>query len=114
MVYTHRMFQLDAEWTDLMHRYEERHRDPRNRRCHLVGIPLIAASVPVGATVVGLPLAASMLAVGSCLQAIGHACEGKRPAFVDDRRNVIVGLLWWLDEVGLSVKTTEQGHVGSC
>jgi uncharacterized membrane protein YGL010W len=112
-MYTSGMIRLDAEWTALMERYEERHRDPRNRLCHLFGIPLLAASVPVGATVVGLPLAASMLAVGSCLQVLGHVFEGKRPAFVDDRRNVLVGLVWWLEQAGLAVKTSGQDHAGA-
>jgi uncharacterized membrane protein YGL010W len=112
-MYTSSMIRLDAEWTALMDGYEERHRDPRNRLCHLLGIPLLAASVPVGATVVGLPLAASMLAVGSGLQALGHVFEGRRPAFVDDRRNVLVGLVWWLGQAGVPVKTTERDHAGS-
>jgi uncharacterized membrane protein YGL010W len=109
-MYTSGMIRLDAEWTALMDRYEERHLHPRNRLCHFLGIPLLAASVPVGATVVGLPLAASMLALGSCLQALGHVFEGKRPAFVDDRRNVLVGLVWWLEQAGVPVKTTERDH----
>jgi uncharacterized membrane protein YGL010W len=101
------MFQLSTEWTRLMSRYEEQHRDPRNRACHRVGIPLIAASIPVGATVVGLPLAGSMLALGCIFQALGHFFEKNTPAFVDDRRNVLVGLLWWLKESGVPIELGE-------
>ena len=73
------MIRLNAEWTDLMHGYEEQHADPRNQACHKIGIPLIAASLPIGATVVGLPLAATMFTVGWGFQFVGHDFEGKKP-----------------------------------
>jgi uncharacterized membrane protein YGL010W len=98
------MMHLGPEWTRLMHAYEEQHQDPRNRRCHQVGIPLIAASIPLGATIVGLPLAAPMFVVGWAFQGIGHYFEGKKPAFIDDKRNLIVGLLWWLKESGVPIE----------
>jgi uncharacterized membrane protein YGL010W len=87
-----------------MHAYEEQHSDPRNQACHRVGIPLIVASVPVGATIVGLPLAAAMFAGGWSLQFLGHYFEGKKPAFVDDKRNLLVGVLWWAKHAGLPVQ----------
>jgi uncharacterized membrane protein YGL010W len=98
------MITLDAEWTDLMKRYEQDHADPRNQACHRVGIPLIAASFPVGATVVGLPLAATMFTVGWGFQFVGHVFEGKQPSFVNDKRNLLVGLLWWLKKSGMNVE----------
>jgi uncharacterized membrane protein YGL010W len=98
------MIQLNAEWTDLMHRYESDHSDPRNQACHKVGIPLIAASFPVGATGVGLPLAAGMFTVGWGFQFVGHIFEGKKPSFVDDKRNLLVGLLWWLKKSGVGIE----------
>ena len=98
------MIQLNAEWTDLMHKYEDGHSDPRNQLCHKVGIPLIAASFPVGATIVGLPLAATMFSVGWGVQFVGHYFEGKKPAFVDDKRNFLVGLLWWMKKNGIPVQ----------
>jgi uncharacterized membrane protein YGL010W len=101
------MIRLDAEWTHLMRAYEEQHRDARNRICHRVGIPLILASVPVGATVVGLPLAASLFTAGCAFQALGHWFERAKPAFVEDRRHVVVGLLWWLKESGAGIELTE-------
>jgi uncharacterized membrane protein YGL010W len=99
---------LDSTWTALMHAYEAQHEDARNRRCHRIGIPLIAASLPIGATVVGLPLAIPMLAVGCAFQGIGHLFEGKNPAFVDDPRNVLVGLLWWLRESGAPIRLSDE------
>ncbi len=94
---------LNPEWTDLMARYAQDHQDPVNQACHAVGIPLIAASFPVGLTVVGLPLAAGMFGVGWTFQFVGHVFEGKKPSFVGDRRFLLCGLLWWSRKVGLDV-----------
>lgn len=91
---------LDATWSDLLARYKDDHQDPRNQACHAVGIPMIVASLPVGATVVGLPLAAGLFTVGWGFQFVGHAFEGKKPSFVGDKRNLLVGVLWWAEKVG--------------
>lgn len=100
------MIRLNAEWSDLMRSYEEQHQDPRNQACHRVGIPLIAASFPVGATLVGLPLATAMFTTGWSFQFVGHFFEGKKPAFIDDKRNLLVGLLWWLKKSGVDVEVS--------
>jgi uncharacterized membrane protein YGL010W len=97
------MIRLNAEWTELMKSYDADHQDPRNRVCHQIGIPLIAASLPIGATVVGLPLAAAMFGTGWTFQFVGHAFEGKKPSFVGDRRYLLVGLLWWLKKTGAPI-----------
>lgn len=102
------MIRLNDEWTRLMHAYEQDHADPRNKACHRVGIPLIAASIPIGATLVGLPLAAPMFVTGWAFQFAGHFFEGKKPSFVDDRRNLLVGLLWWLKESGAPVRLADE------
>jgi uncharacterized membrane protein YGL010W len=97
------MIRLNSEWTRLLHKYKDDHQDPRNQALHKVGIPLIAASFPVGATIVGLPLAATMFTVGWGFQFVGHVFEGKKPSFVDDRRSLAIGLLWCLEKYGLRV-----------
>lgn len=97
------MIRLNATWTTLMNQYESDHQDPRNQACHAVGIPLIAASLPVGATVIGLPVAAAMFGTGWAFQFAGHLFEGKKPSFVEDRRMLLVGLLWWLKKRGVRV-----------
>jgi uncharacterized membrane protein YGL010W len=97
------LLKLNREWTRLMRAYNDDHQNPVNRACHTVGIPLIAGSLPVGATIVGLPLAAGMFTVGWTFQFIGHAFEGKKPSFVDDRRQLVVGLLWWFEKVGVGL-----------
>jgi uncharacterized membrane protein YGL010W len=100
------MIQLGPEWSALFAEYAEQHADPRNQACHAVGIPLIAASFPVGATIVGLPLAAGMFATGWAFQLLGHYFEGKPPALLEDKRMTLIGLLWWLKKAGVSVQIT--------
>lgn len=102
------LLRLNHDWSRLMNQYHDDHRDPRNQACHKVGIPLIAASLPIGATVVGLPLAAGMFTVGWGFQFVGHAFEGKKPTFVDDKRGLIVGLLWWCQKVGMDLVDWER------
>ena len=101
---------LNADWSQLMAQYQQDHQDPRNQFCHTIGIPLIAASLPVGATIVGLPLAVPMFTVGWGFQFVGHYFEGKKPSFVDDRRQLLVGVLWWTKKMGLKlVQTQDEG-----
>ncbi len=97
------MIRLNPEWTDLYDKYGQDHQDPRNQACHKVGIPLIVASLPIGATLVGLPLAATMFTVGWGFQFAGHVFEGKKPSFVDDRRSLLIGVLWCLEKYGMKV-----------
>ncbi len=94
------MLRLNDEWTQLLHKYKDDHQDPRNQACHKVGIPMILASLPIGATVVGLPLAATLFTVGWGFQFAGHLFEGKKPSFVDDKRSLVIGVLWWLEKTG--------------
>ncbi|MBC8070435.1 MAG: DUF962 domain-containing protein [Deltaproteobacteria bacterium] len=98
--------QLNEEWSQLMRLYALDHQHPINQKCHSIGIPLIAASIPVGMTIIGLPAAAAMFTVGWTFQFIGHAFEGNKPSFVGDRRQLVVGLLWWTKKVGLPLVST--------
>jgi uncharacterized membrane protein YGL010W len=88
------------EWIE---RYGHSHMHRFNRLCHAVGIPLIAASLPlflIALVVDGLwkvPLA--MFVVGWILQFAGHAVEGKPPEFFKDWRFLLVGLRWWIVKV---------------
>ncbi len=100
------MFTLNAEWSQLMDQYDQDHQNKVNQVCHTIGIPLIAGSFPVGATIVGLPLAAGMFTVGWGFQFVGHAFEGKQPSFVNDYRSLAVGLIWWAKKVGVELVET--------
>jgi uncharacterized membrane protein YGL010W len=92
---------LNREWTLLLERYKGDHRDPRNQATHMIGIPMILASLPISASLVGLPLGASMFTVGWGFQFLGHWFEGNDPAFFGDRRNLLVGVLWWAEKTGI-------------
>lgn len=103
------MLRLNHEWSELLTAYKAGHADPRNQLCHRVGIPMILASFPVGATLVGLPLAASLFTVGWGFQLAGHWFEGNDPAFFGDRRNLAVGVLWWLEKSGVKLAEPAAG-----
>ena len=45
-----------------------------------------------------------MFSVGWGFQFVGHYFEGKKPSFVDDKRNLIVGFLWWLKKTGAPIE----------
>ena len=98
---------LNAEWSNLMQQYKADHQDPRNQRCHSIGIPLILASLPIGATVIGLPIAVPLFTVGWGFQFVGHYFEGKKPSFTEDRRQLLIGALWWAQKQGLKVVETK-------
>lgn len=104
---------LNPSWTKLMHSYEADHQHPINRACHTLAIPIIASSLPIGATVVGLPLAAAMFTTGWAIQFAGHAVERKKPSFVDDKRALVVGLLWWLKKAGMNIELTPSDDSSS-
>lgn len=107
------MIRLNDEWTDLLHKYKADHQDPRNQACHKVGIPMILASLPLGASIIGLPLAAPLFTVGWGFQFVGHMFEGKKPSFVDDKRSLVIGVIWWLEKSGLKVFEESRDGVAS-
>jgi uncharacterized membrane protein YGL010W len=86
-------------WEVWIHQYSRSHQNPVNRLCHTIGIPLIAASIPlalVSLLVSGLwVLPVALFAIGWILQFIGHWFEGKPPEFFSDWRFLLVGLRWW-------------------
>lgn len=102
------MIRLNREWSDLLRQYKKQHQDPRNQACHRIGIPMITASIPIGATIIGLPLAAGLFTAGWGFQFLGHYFEGTDPAFFSDSRQLLVGVLWWLQKSGVSVQVDES------
>jgi uncharacterized membrane protein YGL010W len=96
-------YRLNEEWSELFRRYRDDHQDPRNQACHKIGIPMILASLPLGASIVGLPLAVPLFTVGWTFQFVGHIFEGKKPSFVDDKRSLVIGALWCFEKYGLKL-----------
>jgi len=85
-------------WEEWIKQYSQSHQNAANRICHTIGIPLIAASIPI--FVEGLwrlPLA--MFVIGWIFQFLGHWFEGKPPEFFHDWRFLFVGLRWWIAKV---------------
>ena len=58
------LVKLGPVWSNLMAKYQADHQNKINQVCHSIGIPMIAASVPLAATVIGLPLAVPLFALG--------------------------------------------------
>ena len=89
--------------SDWIARYTLSHQHPVNRFCHTIGIPLIAASVPLLVAALFVhgfwPVPLGLFVVGWAFQFIGHAFEGKRPEFFHDWRFLFVGLRWWLAKI---------------
>jgi uncharacterized membrane protein YGL010W len=90
-------------WDEWIHAYGESHQHPVNRRCHTVGIPMIALSVPLFVAAALWhqlwPVPTTLFVVGWAFQFVGHAYEGKPPEFLHDWRFMFVGLRWWLAKI---------------
>jgi uncharacterized membrane protein YGL010W len=87
-------------WDDWVGEYAQSHRHPANRLCHTVGIPMIAAAIPLFVAAVFVPglwvVPTALFVVGWIFQFVGHAYERKPPEFLKDPRFLFVGLRWWL------------------
>jgi uncharacterized membrane protein YGL010W len=90
-------------WDEWVAQYAQSHQHPVNRTCHTIGIPMIAASIPLlllGLVVpVLLVVAAGLFVFGWAFQFVGHWYEGKPPEFFSDWRFLFVGLRWWFAKV---------------
>jgi uncharacterized membrane protein YGL010W len=80
--------------------YQASHTHPVNRALHSVGIPMIVVSIVM--FIVDLfmmknlwPIALGLFVFGWILQFIGHAFEGKPPAFFKNPLFLLVGVKWW-------------------
>jgi uncharacterized membrane protein YGL010W len=83
---------MSSSFHDYMRAYANDHTHPVNRALHLVGIPLIVASLPV--IPVSPPVGLGMFAAGWALQFTGHVFEQKKPSFSRDLRFLAVGPVW--------------------
>ena len=89
-------------WDDWIAEYSLSHQHPMNRRCHSIGIPMIALSV------LSFPLVfvgglwrvpVLLFVVGWIFQFVGHGYERKPPEFMKDWRFLFVGLRWWFAKI---------------
>jgi uncharacterized membrane protein YGL010W len=90
----------DRTWDEWIREYSAGHRNPVNRACHTVGIPMIAMAVVAVPFALWRPwaweLVAGLFVLGWIFQFVGHAFEGKPPEFFKDWRFLFVGLRWWI------------------
>jgi uncharacterized membrane protein YGL010W len=82
---------------DWIERYRRDHTHPVNKATHMVGIPMIVASLPL--VFLFPPVGISLFVFGWILQFIGHAFEGKAPSFFKDPRFLLVGPAWYAKRV---------------
>lgn len=86
-------------WDDWIAQYSASHRNPVNRACHTLGIPMIAVSLLLAPLAMWLAgwwrVAAGLFVAGWLFQFVGHAFERKPPEFLKDWRFLFVGLRWW-------------------
>lgn len=96
---------------EYMAEYKQGHTQLGTRLTHMVGIPMIVASVPTA--FVNPPLAGGLFLGGWALQVAGHALfEKNKPAFFSDPYYLLVGPVWvvveWLELLGLPIPEALQ------
>ena len=78
---------------ELVDEYDRDHSHPLNRALHVVGITMIGSSVVL--LLIAPPVGILLFASGWAAQFVGHAVEGKKPAFTRDPRFMAAGALWY-------------------
>lgn len=82
---------------DFIEEYKRTHTHPMNRLTHSFGIPMIVVAIPLA--FVNWKIALGLFVVGWILQFIGHAYEGKPPAFFKNPVFLLVGPIWWVKKL---------------
>jgi uncharacterized membrane protein YGL010W len=75
-----------------LEQYRAEHTKLSTRITHMIGIPMIVASLPLIPTVP--PVGLGMFTLGWGLQFLGHYFEGNKPAFYSDPLYLAVGPVW--------------------
>lgn len=83
------MIKTTTTFRDHMLAYLAIHQHPVNRACHMIGIPMIVASLPLIPAVP--PVGLSLFGAGWSIQFLGHYFEGKKPEFVQHPINLVLG-----------------------
>jgi uncharacterized membrane protein YGL010W len=94
-------------------RYRAEHTKKSTRLTHMLGIPIIVASLPV--IPFAPPVGLGMFGAGWALQFVGHYFEGNKPAFYADPLYLAVGPLWvsleWAELLTGKRLLTDAGEV---
>lgn len=94
-------------WNEWIEEYSQSHQNKINQITHKIGIPMIAASLPLFVIAIFAEffvrgfwiLPTTLFVVGWIFQFVGHAFEGKPPEFFKDWRFLLVGLRWWFAKI---------------
>ncbi|MDP9000654.1 MAG: DUF962 domain-containing protein [Myxococcota bacterium] len=89
---------------EYLSQYEKEHTKLGTKLTHMVGIPMIVASIPTA--FVNPPVAGGLFVGGWALQYVGHyVFEKNKPAFYGDPYYLLVGPIWvaaeWIRVFGL-------------
>lgn len=80
--------------------YAQAHRDPRNKLCHRIGIPLIVISlVALFGTAGEAAWAWWIFGIGWAFQFVGHAFERTWPEFMKNPIFLVIGPLYFVREL---------------
>ena len=82
----------------LIENYKRSHTHPFNHVMHAIGIPTIIVSLPW--FFFDWKVALILFVVGWAFQFLGHAVEGKPPAFFSNPAYLWIGPLWLVKKVG--------------
>jgi hypothetical protein len=95
---------MDERWQRAIDFYSETHKDPMNRKLHIVGIPFIAGGA--AGLILFAPfrplwiVSAGAFVGGWVLNFIGHGrFEKNKPAFADDPLSFLAGPAWDLMQI---------------
>ncbi|MCP5464827.1 MAG: DUF962 domain-containing protein [Deltaproteobacteria bacterium] len=89
-------------FNDFLQTYKDTHTHPMNKLTHSIGIPMIVFSIFLFLYValfnnwLYVEWAVGLFILGWVLQFIGHAFEGKPPAFFKNPIHLLVGPVWWV------------------
>ncbi len=76
-----------------LEQYRQSHQNPVNRFLHTFGIPMVVISVLL--VFWNWRWGLSLFVLGWIVQFVGHAFEGKPPAFFSNPLYLIIGPVWW-------------------
>ncbi len=86
-------------WSRQYALYLAEHKNPWNRRTHMVGVPLLLVTAIVGLARLDWVLIVGGQLVGWTIQIVGHKIEGNKPALLKNPVSFLMGPLLVLMEI---------------
>lgn len=114
MAVVERIRAIDNFWTQQFAWYLNEHRDARNRASHMVGIPILLATLIISIVTLDWRIFLGGQLLGWAIQLVGHKLEGNRPALLKNPIAFLMGPLMVLVEmaeiVGLRFSFAERAR----